>query len=188
MNLYRGHQYCITELLRIAGQVWCTLQWWSLCKHFWSTSWHLEGRQEEENFDLWWRTASAGCSWPCGDNPIASSCCCCRLRHTEPPDPIPYRWYACTLLCLYISWTICYSQSPDGCYCVMYEVVVLKKLACLHMVVLWHCRCFFSSDPESFFFLTLLSHFFFFLLLGHLINNYFSHQHMLPPWSMHFLL
>lgn len=118
VHFYRGHQYCITELLRIAGQVWCTLQRWPLCKHFWSTSWHLEGRQEEENFDLWWRAASAGCSWQCGDNPIAPSCGCCRLRLTEPPDP-----YSVPLICLYFVVPI-YSMNnlvfPETCYHVMY--------------------------------------------------------------------
>ena len=102
VNLYRTSILCITELLRFAGQVRCTLQWWSLCKHFWSTSRHLEGLQEEENFDIWWRAASAGCSWQCGDNPIAASCSCCRLRRTDPPVPLFCTVDMLALCCAYM--------------------------------------------------------------------------------------
>ena len=114
---------------RFAGQVWCPLQRWSVCKYFWSTSWHLEGRQEEEGFDLWRRAASARCSWQCGDNPVASSRCCCRLKRTthQVLNSIQF-------ICLYFSvprFLMNHLVFPEDCYCVMYEIVVLKKLPCL---------------------------------------------------------
>lgn len=123
-----------------AGQVWRPLQRRPVCKYLWSTSWHLEGRQEEEDLDLRRRAASARCPWQRGDNPVAPTCSCCRLKRRAPPSS---RFHTTRMLVFCRA----YIRFPRTIWCSLKTAIVwYMKLWCSRncLACIWLC-CLINS-------------------------------------------